>query len=175
MELTSACGSNSASGGSEFGNPQRAVIGMVTPTASNDCPIDEVIATDTSAQNINGTVSADCSISILLEVDNEYVISFLKNSVFVATLIVNDGISNTDQVYVGVGASPINLGTVTFSGDVCHPENEPAEQNDRDSDGISDFKDSDDNNDGVDDGDEPSKKSSSGSSSSSGTSEELED
>jgi len=158
-----ACGgsSNSANGGSEFGNPSRGLIGTVTTASALTksaitCPADSVIATDSLAATTEASIGSDCSFDMSLETGKAYILSFLEGGSFVATMIVNNGavLGEGNVFFLSDGPSDVDLGDITFEGDAARPENEPAEQCDRDGDGDSDFDDDDDDDDGVNDEDE---------------------
>ncbi len=161
-----ACGGSgsSATGGSEFGNPTRGLTGIVTSGAggaltkalTSSCPADSVIATNSTAETTSVAVNDDCSFDLSLETEMAYVLSFTQGSQFVATLIVdnNTGLLNTQTIYLAPGDTTVDLGTIVISNGQATPEHQPAEQNDRDGDGINDFDDDDDDDDGISDVDE---------------------
>lgn len=169
LSLTS-CGG--ASGGSEFGNPTRAVTGAVATTslsentplsflisnamATETCPADAVIATDSQGEATTVTVEIDCSFSLDLTVNKAYAVSFVLNDEFVATLYVrNSSTGLKSSVFVlSDGETDIDLGDVIISDGEADPENDPAEQCDVDDDDIDDYDDTDDDGDGVLDDDE---------------------
>jgi hypothetical protein len=169
----SSCGGG-AEGGSEFGNPTRAVIGTLVSDgtlASNNalskiaglfihsayaaqgCPADQVIATDSRAQTTAVEIADDCSFDLELSTDKAYSVSFTSGDTFVATLIVNNSPNTLRSTvfFVSEDAADLDLGVVTISDNEAIPENEPAEQNDQDEDDVDDYDDEDDDGDGVED------------------------
>lgn len=169
LSLTS-CGG--ASGGSEFGNPTRAVTGTLTTTslsensflslfisnaiATETCPADTVIATDSQGESTTVTVETDCSFSLELTVNKAYAVSFVLNDEFVATLYVrNSSTGLKSSVFVlSDGETNVDLGDVIISDGEADPESDPAEQCDVDDDDVDDYDDTDDDGDGVLDDDE---------------------
>lgn len=167
--MLNRCGSNSAEGGSEFGNPSRQLTGTVVAGASSSlqkgvmkaagsssCPADTVIATDSQAQTTTDSISANCSFALTLTVGKAYSVSFTSGESplgdsFVATLIVqNSSSSLSSTVFViSTGESDMDLGTITISDSEADPEVEPAAENDQDGDGTDDFDDTDDDGDGI--------------------------
>lgn len=157
------CGDNTL-GGTEAGNPAtiREVIGTVannTSTSANfalaseSCPADQIIATDSTAQTTTATINSNCSFSLNLTPQKAYVLSLLLNDSFMATVIFNNN-SNTlssTVIIVSSGTTAIDLGVVTINGSTATPENQPASQSDLDDDDIFDFDDDDDDNNGVSD------------------------
>ncbi len=164
--LYSGCGGGSAEGGTEFGNPTRVVQGVVVEegesflkkqTTDSDCPADTVIATDSSAQTtIVAIDESDCFFDMELTADKGYVISFVLNDEFVATLIVQKNSSSlrSHVVFIAEAEIVMDLGDITIIDNEAFPENEPYTQNDQDDDGIDDFSDEDDEGDGVSDDEE---------------------
>lgn len=158
-----SCGSTSSGlGGSEFGNPTRPVTGsLVSETANggvnlaitDDCPADQIIAVDSTAQTTIAAVNVNCSFTINLVVNKAYAINFVLNDQFVASMIFNNSLDTLSSpvFIISAGDTTINLGIVTISGTIAAPETEPAEQNDQDGDGVNDFDDDDDDNDGSSD------------------------
>lgn len=145
-----SCG-GSVAGGTEFGNPTRVVMGSFV--AAETCPADTAIATDSEAQTTTAAFAADCSFELNLAEDTAYTLSFYAGEDFVATLQVEDaaGKERSPVFIVSDQDSPLDLGDITISDDDAIPENEPAEQNDQDDDGITDFDDKDDDADGTPD------------------------
>lgn len=147
-----SCGSSTSSslGGSEIGNPStpsRALLGLFQ---DNNCNIDKVIATDSLGQTTSGNLAEDCSFSIDLEADKAYAISFVRDDIFVASMIFNQGISDLDSTvfFMSEDDEAVDLGEIVINGTDAFPENQPSAQNDQDNDGINDFDDDDDDNDG---------------------------
>ncbi len=167
--MLNRCGSNSAEGGSEFGNPSRLLKGTVVAGTSSSlqkgvmkaansfsCPADTVIATGSLAQTTTASISADCSFSLPLTVATAYSVSFTlgespSGDSFVATLIVRSSSSSlSSNVFViSTSASDMDLGTITIIDNEANPEIEPVSENDQDGDGINDFNDTDDDGDGI--------------------------
>lgn len=156
-----ACGG--ATGGSEFGNPDRAITGTLVEGSSTllkvtttSCPADTAEATDSLGAKSTASVESNCSFRLPLATGNGYMISFSLNDQFVALLTVDNGIAtfNSSTVFLSIGDTDVDLGTITIVGGVATPSNQPSEQSDRDGDGIDDFDDSDDDNDGISDEDE---------------------
>lgn len=157
------CGSNQ--GGTEAGNPPtiptRNVVGTVssnstsslTKTASDDCAIDKVIATDSQAQTTQATLEDDCFFTLSLAANKAYSLGFVEGDEFVATMIFNNSSTSitSSTFIISEGEQDIDLGIITIDGSLAVPQNEPSTQNDQDEDGISDFDDEDDDGDGVED------------------------
>ncbi len=154
----------SNAGGTEAGNPSaKIVIGQMSSQSSQlttlktavttTCPADTIIATDSSAQQIEAQAESDCSFELELEKNTAYQIDFFLNDSFVAPLIVNNGgnLLATRIVYLDDSDNSIDLGVINFANGDAIPEFEPSEQCDRDGDGIFDFDDTDDDNDDQDD------------------------
>lgn len=162
--LFSACGFG---GGTEFGNPgdpPRVVKGALSSSSGSiskqlitGCRIaDTVIATDSSAATQEEAIANDCTFEMTLTSRRAYAFSFWLNDAFVASLAFNNGSAflSSEYMYLGSGTSAIDLGTITVAGRVMISSLIPAEQTDRDDDGISDFEDDDDDDDGTLDADE---------------------
>lgn len=166
-----SCGSSSL-GGTEAGNPPtgtRAIIGVVPSQSSQNlnllqtqshlsipCQADEVVAINTLDEETSAFVKSDCSFSLSVEIDNVYQMEWRLLNDFVAALEVNNGASGLPNNFflISAGEDAVDLGNLTFEGDIALPENEPADQNDADSDGTNDFDDTDDDDDGVPDDEE---------------------
>lgn len=153
--LLSSC---TGEGGTEAGNPpatSRAVEGNLS-SSGNDCVVDEVIATNSAGETTSATIDSSCGFSLSLTLGKSYVISFLQDDQFVATLIVNNSSGGPESsiVFVGAGATPIQLGSITLDEGKGYPERQPAEQSDRDEDGSNDYDDEDDDNDDENDDEE---------------------
>lgn len=162
LAFLAACSGGSATGSGET----RDVTGTVpagnnlalvqAQTASSNCRADAILATDTSDDTTSFDVADDCSFSITLGVDKAYILSFVKNDEFVASLEFDTGVSgfggNTLPIFAGGGV--IDLGAITFTGTLASAEHEPLDQIDTDGDGIADRLDDDDDNDGIEDWDE---------------------
>jgi len=123
---------------------------------ANGCMADTVMATDTKGGVSTAEVADDCSFSLTLSIGKSYVISFLMNDSFVATLIFNSGISGfaTSGLPLSDGSGPLDLGSITINGSAATPELNPLEQCDQDGDGVDDLNDNDDNADGITDDEE---------------------
>ena len=151
-----AC-SGASTGGAEAGNPPsaRALAGTL-PLEESACQADGVVATDSSGETITADVASDCSFSIELTIGKAYVVSFIKSDSFVASMIFNNGPGTlpSSVLVVSSGEAAILLGNITITDGVATPENEPAEQNDQDEDGVDDFEDDDDDGDEVSDDEE---------------------
>jgi hypothetical protein len=160
LALATACGSGAGSSASDV----RALTGSVASNAANlktrtltsddsvSCAADTVIATDTSGETIATEVEDDCSFTLELEVDKTYSVGFVLDDVFVASLVFDSGSGIASaSLPISDDSTTIDLGTVTFSGRIATPENEPLEQCDHDHDGSNDYDDSDDDNDEIDD------------------------
>jgi len=169
MALILATGCSGGSGTSSGGSSTRAVTGNVSNPGGNvnqalmaglaavadDCSADTVMATDTSGNSTQASVSDDCSFSLTLDVGTSYVVSFLMEDEFVASLIFDTGNGDTTSVIsVSDGSSAIGLGQITITGNVAEPASNPLSQCDEDDDGLDDYDDSDDDGDEVDDADE---------------------
>lgn len=175
LNLLAACG-GSAQGGSEFGNPARTLQGTVVSgeeatlrkttlsntllrqqIGNNECPADQVIATDSQAQTTLAEINQeDCSFEMELTINKSYVVSFTRDDEFIATLIVRRNASSlgSSVFFMAEANTEMNLGAIRIEGSKAIPENEPATQNDQDEDGVDDFSDEDDDGDGVSDNDE---------------------
>lgn len=166
----SSCGGSL--GGTEAGNPPtetRAIIGVVPQRSSGNlnflqaeseitvsCLADEVVAIDTLEKETSASIESDCSFSLTVVVDKVYRMEWRLLDNFVAELEVDNGISGLPSTFflISAGDDPVDLGNLVFEGETAFPENEPAEQNDADSDGQIDFDDDDDDDDGVPDDEE---------------------
>lgn len=161
--LTGSCG---GAGGTEAGNPPSLPTRAVTGDVSSGnvalvknlagCLADTVIATDAQARTTSVNVDSDCSFTLELEVDQAYALSLLDGDTFVAAFLFDNSIDRLDSptFVVSRGTGPIALGRITLSNGRARCEFRPADQNDRDDDGISDFEDDDDDGDGIHDADE---------------------
>lgn len=163
-----ACGSKmSATGGAEIGNPAKRFITGTLVTSSTpaqlmaesngpNCEADGLIATDSLAQATSAVLATDCSFEIELTINKSYVLSFVLNDTFVATLVFSQGSSTlaSSMLVVSSGDSAIDLGAITLAGKIASATNNPYTQSDQDGDGVNDFNDDDDNNDGTPDGQE---------------------
>ncbi len=117
-----------------------------------ECAADTIIATDSSAETVSVAIDEDCDFAVTLEIGKSYVLSLSHENSFVATLIFDTGASfSSDNVTVGAGSGPIQLGEITITGNVAIPEFEPCDQMDTDDDGVVDFDDEDDDGDGIED------------------------
>lgn len=128
----------------------------LSQASSSSCVADTVMATDTSGETLSEAVAGDCSFALSLAVGKSYVVSFLKDDAFVATLLFQSGISGLTSSVLPVsdGDAGIDLGTVVITGTVAEAEHNPSEQCDYDSDGESDYADLDDDNDLIADDEE---------------------
>lgn len=164
LMLILAAGCGGATGGSEVGNPPaeaRAVTGSVPVSGGAAlvraqvarCVADRALATNTSGQTVTVEIDSDCSFALELETGRAYSISFTKNDAFVASLFFTNSGSTLESPYFFIqsGNGAVQLGSISFSGRRCRPQNEPAGQNDRDGDGTNDLDDDDDDNDGTPD------------------------
>ena len=169
--LLAACGSG---GGSEIGNPNdtvlRPLIGTVsvggnasqnksvsTKSVLGDlCGADTIQATDVAGSTENAELSDDCSFELNLTPGKPYLLGFIRDEAFIASLIVRNSSTTleTSIVFIAAGADPVDLGEVLIVGNRAIPGIQPATQNDRDGDGVADFDDDDDDNDGTSDDDE---------------------
>lgn len=168
--LLAACGSG---GGSEAGNPGdsvlRPIIGSVSSGGSGAlnrslgkstlgelCGADNVQAIDSTGSTSSSGLEDDCSFNLELAPGKSYLIGFIRDEQFIASLIVQNaaGALESSIVFLAAGADPVDLGEITIVGNRATPSAQPAQQNDRDGDGDDDFEDNDDDDDGVVDGDE---------------------
>ncbi|EKD49976.1 MAG: hypothetical protein ACD_62C00692G0009 [uncultured bacterium] len=178
--LTFCAGSTNENllGGTEIGNPPitepRLLLGTVTPdeeitpdinisqakhlsfAMQTVCPADMVRLTNLTGVVFRATLADDCSFELEVESGYVYRLEFLLNDVVVASLMVDNNTTSllTPYFVVSAGDAPVDFGTITFTGALASPQNQPASQNDQDGDGVCDFDDEDDDNDGVDDDDE---------------------
>lgn len=151
LTLTS-CGSSTL-GGTEAGNPSmRNVNGQLSSNSNNtatlmaathNCPADAVTAINSLAETFPATVNSDCTFTLSLPVNKSYAINFILDEAFVASMIfTNSSTSITATTFVlSSGNTDIDLGIISLNGSQAHPEDQPAQQNDRDDDGVFDFDD----------------------------------
>lgn len=159
-----SCSSSSSSdqkavedfGGTDIGNPPtklngRPVIGKFPKDEDGNCRVNLVIARDSEDNIIVGEVELDCAFEIRLKAGVAYEIELRLDGKLVATIVFDDDL-NPKHIIVAEGESAIDLGLVNFSDNgVAVVENQPAEFNDLDNDGIVDAEDPDDDNDGIPD------------------------
>lgn len=152
-------------GGVEAGNPPdatRQVTGQVASASqslsnrfltSSDCPVDGVVAVDTLAQTTSASFDGTCTFTLNLTVNKAYALNFYLDDSFVAAMIFNNGVNQpaSSVTIISSGTSAIDLGLITLNGEEATPEYEPAEQNDQDEDGVSDYEDEDDDDDSIED------------------------
>lgn len=155
-------------GGTETGNPSddlRTVTGTVpasTTTSlnkamlSSGCSADAVQVEDSEETTTTALVESDCTFSVSVSVGTEYILSFLQEEATVGVLRPNAGSALLTLLAMRVsrGSGGIVLGQIAIANFVATPQNEPANQNDQDADGISDLLDDDDDGDGTLDVDE---------------------
>lgn len=124
--------------------------------SSAGCEADTVIATATDGTTVNGDVDAACGFALSVSVGQSYVVSFVLEGSFVATLIVDSGVAGftATEIRIGDGDATIELGSVTIEGTVATAAKDPAEDNDSDGDDIDDADDADDDGDDVPDEEE---------------------
>lgn len=168
--LLAACGSG---GGTEAGNPGdtvlRPIVGSVSSggsgalnnalgksTIGEACGADTVQAIDSAGSESSSNLEDDCSFNLELTPGKSYLIGFIRDEQFIASLIVQNAadVLESSIVFLAAGADPVDLGEVTIVGNRATPSTQPAQQNDRDGDGDNDFDDNDDDDDGVADDDE---------------------
>lgn len=141
-------------GGSEEG--ETSDLDDLEEFPEGDCAADTVVATDSSGESVTTSVEEDCSFSIDLEIGRSYVVGFSLEGEFLAVLIFDTGVGfASENITIGDGAGPINLGQVTITGNTAVAASNPTEQMDFDEDGLSDFEDDDCDGDGVRNEEEP--------------------
>lgn len=130
--------------------------GTSKAATSTGCEADTVIATATDGSTSSAAVDTTCNFSVSVDVGKSYVISFVLDGTFVATLIVDSGVAGfpVTEIQVGDGDATLELGSVTIEGTVATAANDPAEDSDTDGDEINDADDADDDGDDVPDEEE---------------------
>lgn len=163
LVILSACGAGTtsssattttATGTTLTGNLAGGTAGL-SRFATTGCEADTVIVTNTAAVSASAAVAEDCSFDMELDAGSSYIVSFAQNDEFVATLIFDNGTTGFTSSLLPIRtAGEIDLGTVNIAGGVATPTNEPLDQIDNDSDGLTDLEDADDDNDGTEDEEE---------------------
>lgn len=171
--LLAGCGTGASSqnellGGSEAGNPPglRTIEGeLVTEDASaglvkhlaGDCFADSVVLTDETGTVLSILVEDDCFFSDAIPTGHTYTMQFFLDDTLIATLLIENyqGSAGDTSFRFDDADDAMDLGEIVLSGLFALPENQPAELNDQDGDGISDFLDEDDDGDGIEDGPSP--------------------
>lgn len=161
--LFACSGSSSSTGGSSTtgarnltgnasGSSTPALVNELNQTLSESgCLADTIIATTTTGTTSTATLDSNCDFNLELQTGQSYVISFVLDGQFVASLLFDTGISGFgDSVFsVDDSTGDINLGAITFSGNLASSEHNPLEYCDSDDDGIHDFDDDDDDGDDI--------------------------
>lgn len=111
------------------------------------CMADQIIGVDVEGNSTLGEVTSDCTFSLELTVGVSYVISFTKESQFIATLTFNN--LNTPALPIMEGKTPFDLGEITVNGveATCKEEEKVICNMDGDKDGISICEDDDEKGD----------------------------
>ncbi|MBU0507107.1 MAG: thrombospondin type 3 repeat-containing protein [bacterium] len=173
--IFSHCGTTTTDnllGGTEIGNPPisspRALVGFINHGAninvnrnlnglkyslSPTCPADMVKATNVANATFSAVIDDVCSFELEVESGYVYSLFFYYEEELIATLEVdnNSELLVTPYFLVSAADDPMDLGSITITGETAFPEFQPATLNDADGDGISDYDDTDDDGDGTDD------------------------
>lgn len=134
--------------------PASTSAGLTRALSTGSCAADTIIATDTLGTAQSADVSSeDCSFTITLTTGKSYVIAFVLDDEFVATLTFDSGIAgfSSSVLPLSGGDSTVALGTITLSGKIALPEANPLDFVDSDDDGVNDSDDADDDADGTED------------------------
>lgn len=134
--------------------PVATSAGLTRALTTGACSADTVITTDTLGTTQSADVSSeDCSFTITLTTGKSYVIGFVLEDEFVATLTFDSGVAGfaSSVLPLADGDSTVVLGTITISGNIAMPETNPLDFIDSDGDGMNDRDDTDDDADGTED------------------------
>ena len=137
----------------EAGNPpaktKRAIIGQVE-AENNECVASEVFSYDVVGNIVSAQVEDDCSFFMEVTIDKLWGMLLRTNRFDIKVQFQNGAyFDESDYYYVSAGDETIELGLVTINNITAFPQNQPAQQNDRDNDGINDYDDNDDDDDNI--------------------------
>lgn len=158
------CASNTPfQGGTELGNPLRAVVGEATETVASlipfissahaaTCLATSVVATNSLGETTEALLDANCQFSLELETGQAYQLTLYDGADELATFVFEARPNVEITTFIlSEGSNDIDLGNTSISNGIALSEANPYEQNDQDGDGTFDYDDDDDDDDGIED------------------------